>query len=308
VPTLRQLEYLVAVADARHFRKAAQKVNATQPTLSGQLKVMEDRLGVQLVDRSRSNIVLTPVGKKIAEVARRMLADSRTIRQIASGDPDGAGLSGVTRLGLPPTIGPYLLPQIIPALRRRYQHLKLYVREDLPQVLTPGLDDETYDVIIAPLPLSGDDIQAVPLFREPLFVVVAYDHAFASLGTVDRARLRDEELLTLGPGHQLHDAVAGLAAETGARLRADYEGTSLDSLREMVATGLGITILPALYTKSALANDESVRVLQLSGVPLERTIGIAWRASSSRAESYAQLATALTSIISAEFGDLPKIG
>ena len=269
---------------------------------------MEDRLGVQLVDRSRSKVVLTPIGDRIAEVARRMLADSRIIRNIASGDTDAGGLSGVTRLGLPPTIGPYLLPRIIPALRRRYQQLKLYVREDAPQLLPPGLDDETYDLIIAPLPLSGADIQAVPLFREPLFLVVAYDHPLAKLTTVDRTRLRDEQLLALGPGHQLHDVATKLAAETGARLRADYEGTSLDSLREMVATGLGVTILPALYTSSALTGDESVRVIKVNGEPLERTIGIAWRASSSRAESYAQLADAMTVIITEAFGDLPKVG
>jgi LysR family transcriptional regulator, hydrogen peroxide-inducible genes activator len=308
VPTLRQLEYLVAVADARHFRRAAAKVNATQPTLSGQLKALEDRLGVLLVDRTRAKIELTPVGEKVVEVARRMLADSVALRHIVSGDGQGDTLSGLVKLALPPTIGPYLLPKIIPALRRKYPKLKLYVREDAPHNLVVGLDQDVHDLIITPLPAGLADMEAVPLFVEPLFVGISDEDGHPTGSPFDRAQLKNAVLLALGPGHQLHDVTQQIANETGARISTEYEGTSLDTLSEMVLLGLGVAIFPALYVQNMKDRDTSMRFLPLSGPPLERTIGLAWRASSSRAPAYRELGTSMIEIITSEFGYLPKIG
>ena len=148
MPTLRLLEYLVAVADTRHFRRAAERVSATQPTLSEQLQVMEARLGVQLIERSRSNVLLTPIGLEVLEIGRRMLRDAQHIRDITGSI--GRGLAGVIRLGLPSTIGPYLLPRVVPHLHA----LQLYVREELPHALPRGLIDGLHDIIIAPLPVE----------------------------------------------------------------------------------------------------------------------------------------------------------
>jgi LysR family transcriptional regulator, hydrogen peroxide-inducible genes activator len=308
VPTLRQLEYLVAVADARHFRRAAAKVNATQPTLSGQLKALEDRLGVVLVDRTRTKIELTPVGARIVEVARRMLMDSQSLRHIASGDGDNDQLSGLVKLALPPTIGPYLLPQIIPALRRRYPKLKLYVREDAPHTLLTGLDEGAHDLIITDLSVVTDDMSTVPLFVEPLYLGVSDEHAQANSRQFDRAHLQGAQLLALGPGHQLHDVTLKLATDTGAELLAEYEGTSLDTLSEMVALGLGVALFPALYVQSAKARDQSVRFIPIAAPPLERAVGLGWRASSGRAKAFAELGASMIEIITDEFGYLPKIG
>ena len=138
LPSLRQLEYLVALAEARHFRRAAERCNTTQPTLSEQIKALEDRLGAQLVERSRSGVLLTPIGAAATNIARRILRDAESIRELASGGD--ASLRGVLRLGVPATIGPYLLPAIVPSLHKAYPDLKLYVREELPQTLPRTLE------------------------------------------------------------------------------------------------------------------------------------------------------------------------
>lgn len=146
MPSLRQLEYLLAIDEQRHFRRAAAKVGVSQPTLSAQISTLEQTLGAQLVERSRSRVLLTPVGNEIAVIARRMLRDAQEIRDVAThklGEP-----GGTIRLGLPPTIGPYLLPRVIPRIHRAYPDLKLYVREDMPLNLPEGLDIGKYDVII----------------------------------------------------------------------------------------------------------------------------------------------------------------
>ena len=156
MPNLRQLEYLVAIADTRNFRRAAERTHATQPTLSGQLKTLETRLGVKLVERTRSQVMITPVGNQVVSIARRMLADAEEIRMLSASG--GKELSGVLRLGLPPTIGPYLLPLMIPNLKKHYPDLKLYVREELPSELMSALADGRHDLVLSLMPASGTNI------------------------------------------------------------------------------------------------------------------------------------------------------
>lgn len=288
LPNLRQLEYLVAVADTLHFRRAAERTNITQSTLSEQLKALEDRLGAQLVERSTSRVILTPIGVQVVEIARRMLRDANEIRMLtASG---GKELAGLLRLGLPPTIGPYLLQHLVPKLRQSYPKLKFYVREDTPDSLPLALEHGVYDLIVTPLPVRGADFVSVSLFREPLFVTVASDHPLAKRKTVSRTDLKGLDVLALGPGHHLHDAMKTLCEEVGARLRLDYEGTSLDMLREMVVMGLGVTFMPGLYVRSELLRDPNVKTFELHDRPLFRTIGMVWRKASPRQENYSELA------------------
>jgi LysR family transcriptional regulator, hydrogen peroxide-inducible genes activator len=288
LPNLRQLEYLVAVADTRHFRRAAERCNTTQPTLSEQLKALEDRLGVQFVERSKSRVVLTPVGSQVVEIARRMLRDASEIRSIAASG--GKDLSGLLRLGLPPTIGPYLLQHIVPSLHKSYPDLRLYVREDTPKALPLALETGVYDLIITPLPVRGADFHVAPLFREPLFVTVAADHPLAQQRSIGRADLKGLDVLALGPSHQLHDAIQELCKDVGARLRLDFEGTSLDMLREMVIMGLGITFMPGLYVSSELLRDPNVKTFELKDRSVYRTIGMVWRKSSARHDMFSKLA------------------
>lgn len=287
MPSLRQLEYLVALSESRHFRRAAERVNTTQPTLSGQIKALEERLGAQLVERSTARVVLTPIGTQVVEIARRMLKDASEIRSLAASG--GKDLNGLMRLGLPPTIGPYLMQRAAPKLHRAYPGLRLYVREDLPQLLPRYLEEGTHDVIICPLPFKATEIESVVLFREPLHLTVAADHPLAKKDRAVLADLKGQNMLTLGPGHQLHDTAIDLCRATGARLRYDFEGTSLDMLREMVVMGLGITFMPGLYVKSELIQDKGVRILDIKDRNIYRTIGMAWRKSSAQHETYQRL-------------------
>jgi len=301
MPNLRQLEYLVAISETHHFRRAAERVNTTQPTLSEQLKALEERLGVQLVERSRSHVLLTPIGGQVVDIARRMLADADAIRALAASG--GRELGGVLRLGLPATIGPYLLPRIIPDLQSSYPELKLYVREELPTVLPQALEEGRQDVIISLLPVQGRTLVVAPLFREPLYLAVAADHPLAGRDFARRSELKGTDVLTLGPGHQIHDVVVSLCEEFGARLRHDYEGTSLDTLREMVAMGLGITFLPGLYVHAVAGFDKNIKTLKLDGRTIYRTVGLIWRRTSARQNSYAALAELLRQLIERDFED-----
>jgi len=302
LPTLRQLEYLVAIADMRHFHKAATKVNVSQPTLSGQLKALEERLDAQLVERSRASVIMTETGEKIVTIARRMLRDAADIREMAAGGRDTLG--GVVRIGLPPTIGPYLLPSILPDLRKHYPDLKLYVREDLPQNLPVSLGEGHYDLVIAPFPLAFDNLRTVLLFREPLYLTVPRNHPFATRKRIRRGDLAGQDVLALGSGYQLHTVVVTLCEACGARVRLDYEGTSLDMLREMVATGLGVSFFPGLYVKTVLSRDKGLRTLQMSGKALQRSIGIAWRKTSARGGQYMELAEMIKARVRKEFRDI----
>jgi len=295
MPSLRQLEYLVAVSETRHFRRAAERCNTTQPTLSEQIKALERRLGVQVIERSTSRVVVTPIGLQVIDIAKRMLRDAHEIRVLSASG--GKELAGLLRLGLPPTIGPYLMKHAAPNLHKKYPDLKLYVREDIPQMLPRALEDGIHDVIIAPLPIKGAEIESVPLFREPLFLTVAADHPLALRKSVKLSDLNGDDMLALGPGHQLHEAVAKLCEEAGARLRYDFEGTSLDMLREMVIMRLGITFMPGLYVASELHRDASVRTLEIRDRSVSRSIGMAWRKTSGRRQSYLKLADFFRSLM-----------
>lgn len=304
MPTLRQLEYLVAVADARNFRRAAERVNTTQPTLSEQLKVLEKHLGGQLVERSKSRVVLTPVGLEVLEIARRMLRDAQELSNIVIAHH--GRLAGIVRVGLSPTIGPYMLPRIVPELRANFPDLKLFVREDTPLNMSRSLDEGTLDLIIVPLPVRGSEFVSIPLFREPIYVALASDHRLASKEKLRREDLKGEEVLTLGAAYQLHDFVQALCVEFGAHARLDYEGTSLDTLREMVATGLGITFLPGLYVHSVVSRDPTLKAMELQGRALYREIGMLWRKSSARQERFEALAALTRRVIEAELGIMTR--
>jgi LysR family hydrogen peroxide-inducible transcriptional activator len=301
LPTLRQLEYLVAVADTRHFGRAAERVHVTQPTLSEQLRALEQRLGVQLVERSRSNVVVTPLGFEVVEIARRMLRDTQRIRDITG--HVGSGMGGVVRLGLPFTIGPYLLPRVVPHLHALYPHLKLYAREELPHILPRGLAEGLHDVIVAPLPITQTGFREAILFEEPLHLAVPVDHELARREEIKIHDLAGVDLLALGPGHQLRDLVVNLAAESGANLRFDYEGTSLDTLREMMATGLGVSILPGLYVRSVVRNDPRFQTYDIGRRGLKRTIGMLWRKTKNPQPNFERLADLFREAFEQEFAD-----
>lgn len=292
MPNLRQLEILVAIADTKHFRKAATRASTTQPNVSEQLKGLEERLGCQLVERSRSGVFLTPMGEQVVARARRVLIEVSDIRTLAS--TGNEPLAGLVRLGLPPTVGPYLLPYIAPALHKKFPALKLYLQEDRPSKLPHLLAEGGLDAIITVLPFKQPRYKNIfriePLFDEPLHLTVAQDHKLAQTPPpLDRNALIDENVLTLGPGQQLHDTVQKVCEEIGANLLTDFEGTSLDTLREMVIMGMGITFLPGLYVTREIEKDPNLVLLPLEGSPLKRQIGLVWRKTSARNADFEHL-------------------
>ena len=279
MPTLRQLEYLVTIADTQSFVEAARLTNVSQPTLSQQVKALEDRLGIKLLERNTGGAVLTPVGRSIVAKARRMLSDARDIVALASSSSNN--LSGTLRFGTTPTLGPYILSPIIAELHRVAPGLRLHVRDGIPDDQMLELSRGNLDVVLGPVPITGDDLTVEPLFREPLQLVSAIDHPLADGHPVAKAALAEQPLLSLDPRHHLARQSAEIADAYGMKIAPDYYGTSLDSLHQMVASGLGFSILPALYLKSDVGGSVGLALLQVEGWKRHRSIAMAWRRQSS---------------------------
>ncbi|WP_347302263.1 hydrogen peroxide-inducible genes activator [Croceibacterium sp. TMG7-5b_MA50] len=288
MPTLRQLEYLVTLADTQSFVEAARLAQVSQPTLSQQVRALEDRLGVRLLDRGPMGAVLTPIGRSIVITARRMLRDAREIRALADDAQDA--LTGTLRLGTTSTIGPYLLSPIIAELHRVAPGLRLHVREGIPEDHLLGLPRGTIDVVLGPLPMSGDALEVEPLVREPLYLVAAADHPLASGAELPAEALAGAAMLTLDPRHHLSQQVTDIAAAHDMVVVPDYYGTSLDSLHQMVASGFGLTVLPGLYLRSPAGGREGLAVLKVTGWQRHRSLALAWRRQSSMDSAFRLIA------------------
>lgn len=286
--TFRQLSYLVALSQELHFRRAAERMNVTQPTLSAQIQELERHLKAPLVERGASRVMLTPLGREIAERARRIVAEVQDIIDLAASSQHG--FDGTIRLGVPPTLGPYLLPHIVSDLHVKYPRLKLYVREGKPAELQEALHAGSFDLVIAPLPIHHADFEVERLFREPLQLVVADDHPLASREKIARAELVGQHVLAIEKGHQLHEQVSQLCDDLNAVLLRDYEGTSLDTIRLMAGMGVGVAFLPALYVRSEIAGRSGLTLLEISMPNLYRQIGMVWRKRSVHAPMFREFA------------------
>lgn len=276
--TLNELRYIVAVADHRHFRRAAQHCNISQPTLSVAIKKLEDELGVTLFERRKNEIIITPTGEQIIEVAREILSRIDQIRQIAKSDQDS--LHSELRVGAIYTIGPYLLPAFISRLHEAHPYLPLLVEEDYTANLAQKLSTGLLDMAILALPFSEQGIRTLPLYEEPFVAALAKDHPLAGSKRITKEDLARETVLILGSGHCFRDQVLEaypFLAESGRHsMQRTLEGSSLETLMYMVAAGVGITILPC--TAAAKAMDGIV-VRPLEGPVPKRTVALAWRQS-----------------------------
>lgn len=288
MPTIRQLEYFLAVAELRHFGRAAQSCNVSQPTLSHQLRALEDRLGTLLIDRASPSIELTPVGREIAARAQRVLREIRDIRTVAARARKQP--SGIVRLGITPTLGPYLLPALIGALSAEQSDLRFYIREGIPAEQARDLVSGRIDLMVGPGPVIGEDLEVLPLFDEPMSIVASRGHHLARHPHIDHSDLAGERFLTLDPRHHYHQQVQRACAELGAEILLDYEGTSLDSIHQMVGSGVGLAILPELYLRSEVGGDALVVRLPVTNWQCSRSIVAAWRAKSASAADYRALA------------------
>ena len=286
--SLRQLQYLVAVADLQHFGRAATSLNVSQPTLSLQLRKLEDQLRVRLVDRGNGSVQLTPVGREIAARARRLLVEVGDIEAFAK--RSAGDLIGTIRFGVSPTIGPYLLPSIVGVLKHSMPDVRLYIREGIPADQMLELRSGSLDMMLAPIPVGGTDIRVQPLFRESLFLVAPPEHPLSRAGLLTRADLAGIKVLGIDPRHHFHQQTRDICADLGVELLDDYEGTSLDSLCQMCASGLGIAILPELYLRSEVGGKNVVVRLRIADWSATRSIGALWRAGSVYGDNYARLA------------------
>ena len=286
--SLRQLRALVAVADELHFRRAAARIHVSQPALSGQIKDLEERLGVQLLERSRSQVLLTAVGKDVVERARIVLRDVEEL--VESAGHAQRKFTGTIRIGSLPTVGPYLLPPIIPEIHEKYPALKLYVRDGLQDPLLAGLRAGQFDALIIPIPSKEADFRAEPLYQETLEVAMSDDHPLGGRKSLERGDLRGHDVLVLEPGHRLRDQVVELCTESRATVLTDYEGTSLDAIRQMVAAGMGLAFLPSLYVRSEVRPGGGVSIRSLRKRAPSRTIAMVWRRNTARQEELTEIA------------------
>lgn len=289
---LRDLEYLVAVADARSFRQAATRCEVSQPTLSTQIKKLEAELGVTLFDRTLAPLALTPVGERIVARARTLLDQADQIRAEAARDTDAEG--GDLRLGAFPTLGAYLLPHVVAGIRDRFPHLKLMLTEEKSADLLRQLETGRLDAALLALPVAAPGLHVEPLFREELLLALPAGHPLSEVaGPLRPTDVAGTEVLCLADGHCLGDQVTDWLRSVGGRRREDFRATSLETMRAMISGGGAMSLLPALTVVPPVAEAPGVKVRRLASEVPYRDIALVWRAASPNAGLLTKLADAL---------------
>ena len=277
---LKDLRYLVAVADQRHFGRAAARCFVSQPTLSSQLKKLEQSLGVQLIERAPNNVSLTAAGEEIVARARRILEATDEVVTLARSQHEP--LAGRLRVALLPTIGPYLLPRVAPAVRKALPRLELHLYEYQTAPMLQKLHAGELDVGILALPVDTAGLEARELYREAFSVALPEHHPLAARQSVRVADLKGEKLLLLEEGHCLRDQALEVCSRAGVHEQQDFRATSLETLRQMVASGAGITLLPELAGRGAYRNARGLVLRPFAKPAPVRQVGAVWRKSSAR--------------------------
>ena len=295
---LRDLEYLVAVADHRSFRSAAAACGVSQPTLSVQLRKLEEELGVVLIDRAASRPVLTPLGQRVIERARAVLAEAEAIRMIAS---EATGAATELRLGVFPTLGQYLLPHVLPPLGQHAPELQVLLTEEKTQQLVTMLRAGELDAALIAMPVGDPHLEARPLFREEFILAMPAEHPLAEgagaqineLSPISPGRVAEHELLVLDEEHCLGGQVRRWARENRVRLRKDYRATSLETLRHTITSGGGITLLPAMTVLPPVPSFPGLALRRIIPPAPSRDIALAWPRTSPRGATLDALARVL---------------
>lgn len=294
-PTLRQLEYAVAVADLLHFRKAAEACHVSQPALSNQIAELEQRLGCQLFERGKS-VVLTGAGEELVERARHILAEASELERRAHAL--STPFSGRLRLGTIPTMAPYLLPHVIPALQERFPNFDLVVHEEQTHSLLDKLRKGEADLLFLALPLAGDEWATTELFDEEFALAIPANHALASARSIRAEQLAEQEVLLLDDGHCFRDHALEVCQLAGAHARTDVRAAHLGTLVELVRAGLGITLLPKSSLPILAPRLDGVRVIDFTTPPPTRRLGLAFRNSSGHRSEYEEIGVVLREALS----------
>jgi LysR family hydrogen peroxide-inducible transcriptional activator len=277
---LKDLKYLVALADTGHFGRAAQRTFVSQPTLSAQLKKLEEYLGVKLVERHPKNVQLTEVGKQIVARARHMLSEGEEILALARNNADP--LSGKLKVALIPTIGPYLLPRVMQKLRKALPQLGLMLYEYQTEDLLKRLKEGEIDLGILALPIEQDGLECRRLYREEFTVALPSDNPLAQKTSIKVSDLKGQTLLLLEDGHCLRDQALEVCSRIDVREAEDFRATSLETLRHMVVAGLGVTLMPELAVESPFGSQRGLVIRQFTKPAPARTVGAVWRKSTTR--------------------------
>lgn len=290
--TLTELRYIVALAHEKHFGRAAEKCFVTQPTLSVAVKKLEDELGLILFERGQAEVSVTPAGEPVLRQAEKVLAEVARVKELA--DTAGDPLAGPLRLGAIYTIGPYLLPKLVPLIKARAPKMPLMLQENFTHKLVEALKCSELDVAVLALPIREPGLVAQPVYDEALRVLVPATHPWArQRGAVQAARLLEEPLLMLGRGNCFRDQVLDLCAKAGEGGPQVLEGSSLETIRLMVASGVGITVMPATAVDTLPKDDPLLRTRPIREPVPTRRIGLVWRASFPRHQAIDLLRRAL---------------
>jgi LysR family transcriptional regulator, hydrogen peroxide-inducible genes activator len=289
--TLTDLRYIVALARERHFGRAAEKCFVSQPTLSVAVKKLEDELGVILFERSPQEVRVTPIGERIVAQAERVLGETAQLSEIAAAGKNP--LAGPLRLGVIYTIGPWLLPKLVPLLHERAPEMPLLLEENYTHRLIEKLKSAELDVAVLALPVDEPGLVAQPVYDEAFRAMVPAGHPWAKLKVVDPDRLLEQPLLMLGRGNCFRDQVLDLCTRAGEGGPQVLEGSSLETIRHMVASGVGITVMPATAVDGISRSDALLRVKPFTEPTPTRRVGMVWRASFPRHQAIDLLRRAL---------------
>lgn len=295
LPTLRQLEFLCAIAEHGSFSKAAEASFVTQPTLSSAIKELEALLGVQLIERETRGATLTNAGEAAVDRALKILSDTADL--VSAAQQAGAPLSGPFRLGAIPTVAPFLLPRTLKALRAAYPELKLYLREDQTERLLDDLRGRKLDAALIAVPWQSHGIETIVLGEDEFLLVAPKDHRLAKADSVRPTDLVNEDILLLDDGHCMRDHAMAVCNLPSGRGSADVTATSLPTLVHMVAGGLGVSLLPKLATEAGVTLGADVTLRAFATPMIGRRIGIAWRAGSPRAQEAKMIGEIVRSVL-----------
>ncbi|BCK04173.1 DNA-binding transcriptional regulator OxyR [Vibrio cholerae] len=284
---IRDFEYLVALADHKHFRKAAEACFVSQPTLSGQIRKLEDEIGTTLLERSSRRVLFTEAGLQLVDQAKKILSEVKTFKDMAN-QQTGA-MTGPLHIGFIPTLGPYLLPKIIPTLKERFPELELYLHEAQTSQLVRQLEEGKLDCLVLASVEETAPFKEIELYNEVMSIAVPCDHAWAARDEVDMLELKGKTVLALGDGHCLRDQALGFCFAAGAKDDERFKATSLETLRNMVAAGAGITLLPELALPEDKTKDGVCYLRAVNPVPSRRLV-LAYRPGSPLRQRFEQLA------------------
>jgi len=274
----RALQYFVKLAELKHFSKAADACFVSQPTLSTQIRKLEEELGVSLVERAPRKVMLTPIGEDIAHRARHVLRDIEHIKGAArrSKDPE----TGTIKLGIFPTLAPYLLPHVIPQIRQQYPDLRLQLAEEKTENILNMLDQGHLDAGLLALPIEEQGMEVEILFEEPFVTAMPASHPLSDKRSIEMQDLAGEELLLLEEGHCLRQQALAVCKLAGANERVDFHATSMETLRQMVAANAGVTLMPVLSVKPPIPLTDNIALRPFTHPAPSRTIALVWRNSS----------------------------